>query len=100
MSIADYSGISPALSQIWFPPINKAYDGEGNPVLEPTALGVNPLINIKQPDLNKRMNLFGNVYAEIKFPFSEGLSYRVNYSRSYTHDKRYNFNENANNYQG
>lgn len=100
MSISDYSGVSPSLTQIWFPPICKAYNADGTPVLEPTALGVNPLINVLQPDLEKRLNLFGNVYAEINFPFIEGLSYKVNYSRNYRHDRHYNFNENGNNYQG
>ncbi len=99
LSIMDYSGVSPSLGQIWWPPINKAYKN-GVPVLEPTALGLNPVLLIQQDDVNKKLNLFGNVYADIKIPFIEGLSYRINYSRNYRHDRRYNFNEYDNNFQG
>lgn len=100
LTVSDFSGVSPSAYYIWWPPINKAYDENGEPVLEPVGLGINPVLTIQQDDLNKRMNLFGNVYAEIAVPFIKGLSYRINYSRNFRHSRHYNFDENGNNYQG
>jgi len=102
MADADMSGISPdlRLAQI-LPPFASPYDSTGQLVREPFWAGeLNPLLQIQEQNLDRRINLFGNATANVKIPWIKGLSYQLNYSNNYTVAKYYLFNPWGANYQG
>ncbi|MBI9061892.1 MAG: TonB-dependent receptor [Marinilabiliaceae bacterium] len=97
---ADYSGASPSL--LWGflqSPLGKSHDEDGN--LEDLIAGQpNPLLShVKVKDLDTRMNLFGNFYAEVKLPV-DGLKYRFNYSQNYRSSKEFRFDERGESWTG
>lgn len=51
-------------------------------------------------DLDQRLNLFGNVNANITFPFLEGLSLKVNYNINSIRNSRYFYRHYVNDFQG
>lgn len=94
----DLSGVTASvLDAYWMSPYSKMYfdEAETDPVM-PTPSGDdligNPMFNALQRD-NEQIsnNLFANIYAEIDFPFLEGLSYRFNYSPNVRWDHNYTF---------
>lgn len=98
-STSDYSGQSPEPWARFIMPFEAAYyDGELNPLLENAF--VNPLVAADADHLDKRQNLFGNAFAEIKLPFIEGLTYRLNWSENQISNREYLFEPFALNYQG
>lgn len=101
LSTNDYSGVSPSIgSIIGLPPQVPYLDENGAYIREPYRGGLNPFLQMDQEDLEKRKNLFGNIYAEIQVPFVKGLSYKINYSQNVIDSKHYNFNSYAQNYTG
>jgi TonB-linked SusC/RagA family outer membrane protein len=90
LATGDYSGISPSLTEIFrTQPWSPVYDANGEYLLTPNGSALNPYLEVQQNDDERRLNLVGNMHADIKILFIEGLSYRINYSRNYsnyTHD--------------
>ncbi len=100
-STSDYSGVSPGTSSRYIMPFESAYDEDGEllPMLENNAW-LNPLVEAQADNEDVRQNLFGNIYAEIKFPFLEGLTYKVNYANNQTMNRYYIFRPWDENFQG
>jgi TonB-linked SusC/RagA family outer membrane protein len=102
VSSSDFSGQVPLLvNLIAMPPIITPYDEDGKLVKNPSGgPATNPFFENSVDDLDKRLNLMGNFYADINIPFIEGLSYRVNYSHNNLADHNYYFSEYKSDYQG
>lgn len=78
-----------------------AYKADGSLVETPRGVGtLNPLYATQADFYSKRLNLFGNVYAQIDFPFLEGLSFKTNYSNNSRFINEYIFKEELANFQG
>jgi TonB-linked SusC/RagA family outer membrane protein len=99
-TLSDYSGVSPDPTGIYEHPFYAAFDAEGEPLLQPTGLGLNPILEPTLDDLDKRINGFANLYANVSIPFVPGLSYRLNYNNNYRHNRNYRFNPYGNLFQG
>jgi len=98
---SDYSGASASMSEIQnLPPCVAVYDENNELIKYPYKGVVNPLLQIQQDNLNKRLNLFGNFYADISVPFIKGLNYKANFSQNLINSKSYNFNSTDLNFQG
>lgn len=100
MTTSDYSGQDASPSDRYLVPYATAYDAEGNLILQPGGLGTNPLTEADADQLDKRFNLFGNLYADVKIPFVEGLSVKVNFSVNERNTRLYRFRAYAENFQG
>ncbi|PGH39389.1 MAG: SusC/RagA family TonB-linked outer membrane protein [Candidatus Nephrothrix sp. EaCA] len=90
----DFSGESPTLSTlILFSPLNTPYESDGslNPFPNKSNLP-NPLSASDSRDKDKRNSLTGNFFGVVRFPFLEGLSYRLNFGNTYLWNQRYNSN--------
>jgi TonB-dependent starch-binding outer membrane protein SusC len=94
LTLSDFSGASPDLRQIHIlAPIAKPFDDKGNIITEPYWGGnLSPLLRPKMDDLETRMNLEGNFYADIKIPWVKGLSYKFSSSLKNIGYKHYFFN--------
>ncbi|MGJ7033291.1 TonB-dependent receptor [Niabella hirudinis] len=100
-SINDYSGVSPALSNVLQLAPQMAYkDSTGELIRLPNNAALNPLLEIKQDNFDKRNNLFALVYADLSVPFLPGLNYRVNFGNNYIQGRSYNFNPYGQNFTG
>lgn len=101
MTSSDYSGqtIGPAnvFSNHWYAP---AYNEDGSYQINPDGLSINPLYITEVDDFNKRLNLFGNIYADVAIPFIDGLSFRTNYSSNLRSTQHYFFRPYANEFLG
>ncbi len=98
---ADYSGVTPDMRISYLmPALNTPYDENGELLEYPHTSMRNPLFNSKVDDLDKRMNLYGNFYAEVKLPFVEGLKFKTNYSSNYRTSRNYRFDSYAQNNTG
>jgi len=104
LTSSDYSGegLDPdsRYQYSWYAPI---YDEDGVTLLQnPRGVGAiyNPFLVMQSDDLNKRLDLFGNVYADLTIPFIDGLSFRVNYNINSTRESRYYYRSYQNNFQG
>ena len=93
----DMSGVEASvLNGYWLSPYAKMYfdEEETDPVPYPTGdnLVSNPMFNALQMD-NEQItnNLFANIFAEIKLPFIEGLSYKFSYNPNVRWDHDYSF---------
>ena len=102
MSSGDYSGSSPSLTSAYIlSPLVAPYNDDGTLIRFPDGSRVgNPLANLEIDDLDKRLNLFGNFYADIRIPFIKGLSYKVNYSLNNRTRRNYQFNKFGNSNTG
>ena len=91
---SDYSGaeISPRFRYEHNPYIT-VYNADGDYVTYPGSQFLNPLLTATEDDLDKRLNISGNIYAEIKFPFVKGLSYKFNFNNTYIGKSAYHFSE-------
>ncbi len=98
---SDYSGaqISPRLRYEHNPYIT-VYDVNGDFVSYPGGQLINPFLSSGADDLNTRLNISGNIYADINIPYIKGLSYRMNLSNSYLNQSRYRFEEYGANFRG
>jgi TonB-linked SusC/RagA family outer membrane protein len=97
---SDYSGQDINLDARYITPYQNAYLENGEYNVYPQGVGVNPLIRSEADHLDKRMNLFGNLYANIDVPFLPGLSYRINLATNYRTTSLYYFQPFASNFQG
>lgn len=99
-SISDNSGMVPSTSDRYLMPFEAAYteDGKLNPLIE--GRSVSPLVEAEADNLDKRYNIFGNLYAAIDFPFLKGLSYKFNFSNNLRTTRNYYFQPYSNNFQG
>ncbi|GAB3648495.1 TonB-dependent receptor [Echinicola sediminis] len=93
----EMSGVEASvLNGYWLSPYAKMYfdEGQTDPVPYPTGdnLVSNPMFNALMMD-NEQIanNLFANVFAEIKLPFIEGLSYKFSYNPNIRWDHDYSF---------
>ena len=101
LTVSDYSGIEPNLTNLFrIQPWTPIYDENGEYYKEQSGWGLNPYLIVQQDDNDKRHNLFGNMYADIKLPFIKGLKYKVNYSHNYNSNVRSFFNPWGANYKG
>jgi TonB-linked SusC/RagA family outer membrane protein len=100
MTTSDYSGQDAGTGDRFIVPYATAYDENGGLILQPGGLGDNPLIEADADHLDKRFNLFGNLYAKIEIPWVKGLSYKVNFSVNSRNDRLYRFREYGANFQG
>lgn len=100
-SSSDYSGneISPRY-RYEHNPFMTAYDANGDYVTYPGGQLLNPLISAEDDNLDKRINLTGNVYANIDIPFIKGLSYKINFSNNRINTSNYGFSEAGANLRG
>ena len=92
-SSSDYSGTTPSALGRYTSPYYTSHDDDG--VLYPIVRTdmINPLLQLEADDYDKRLNFFGNIYAEIKIPYIKGLSYKVNYANNYTSNSQYYFRD-------
>jgi TonB-linked SusC/RagA family outer membrane protein len=102
VTFGDYSGMTPTMGDIMrMSPLTTPYDQNGVFVRQPMGQNVlNPFQPTQINDLNTKMSLFGNLYADINIPFIKGLTYRMNYSHNYRTADRFQTDPNAANYQG
>ena len=100
-TIGDTSGDRPSIGNIiQMPPQVPYQDENGELILQPYRGNTNLFLQYDHEDLDKRFNLFGNIYADIDIPFIKGLNYRLNFSQNQINRKHYNFNPYANNSAG
>lgn len=103
-SFADYSGSSPSQGQIYaMLPFNSSTDADGNPIVYPkgrSTTNLNPLLVMELDNKDLRNELSGLVFAEVKVPGIEGLTYRMNYNKTFTWSNSYNSSIYGNNMDG
>lgn len=104
MTLSDYSGqdlpTGNRYRDDWYDP---PYLADGETLnLYPHAVGIstNSILLSEADDFNKRYNVFGNIYAEIKIPFVEGLSFKPNFNVNYQTVSQYWFRDYALNFIG
>lgn len=101
MTVSDVSSISPSVGNVINIPSQVPYlNPDGSYILQPYRGILNPFLQMDQQDLDKRNNLFANIYADIDIPFIKGLNYRLNFGQNLIDQKRYNFNSYAQNFTG
>lgn len=93
-SFSDFSGVSPSLGNLArMTPLVRPVDEDGELILNPNGASIpNPFLTSSADDFDKRNSLFGNFFAEIKVPFVEGLSYRLNFGNNYRWNRQYGSN--------
>jgi len=100
-TVSNTSGTTPTMANIMeMPPLAAAYEENGDPVKLPYKTYVNPLLQIKDDNTNKRYNLNANFYADLNIPYIEGLNYRINFSQYLRNIQDFNYSETAENFQG
>jgi TonB-linked SusC/RagA family outer membrane protein len=100
-TLSDYSGEDADLDSRYTAPYQTAYDANGEYNIQPGGNSINPLIIVEgSDDLDKRMHLYGNLYANIKLPFVPGLSYRLNVANNYRTTSDYYFQAAGQNFLG
>ncbi|GAB4107706.1 TonB-dependent receptor [Echinicola sediminis] len=101
LTTSDYSGVSPSVNNIFhFQPFAPLYDENGEYILEPNGLNLNPFLQYQIDDEEKRLNLFGNFHLDVKLPFLEGFNYRLNFGNNYIVNTHNQFNPWGANYTG
>jgi len=101
LTTSDFSGSTANMSDVQtIVPVTTPYDTNNELVQYPYKFFVNPMIKIQQDNLDKRMNMFGNFYADINIPFIKGLNYRANFSQNLRTVRQYNFDKTASNFTG
>lgn len=100
-TVSDYSGTSPGAELRYLDPYAPSHDPDGNRYKTIGAGFNNPLNTFDDDNLEKRLNLYGLLYAKIDIPFVKGLSYRINYNNQYRTNSYYLYTENPeNNFNG
>tara|TARA_R110001599_G_scaffold5737_3_gene28566 strand:- start:21764 stop:24859 length:3096 start_codon:yes stop_codon:yes gene_type:complete len=97
---SNYLGPTPSLGNRYLSPFATVRDENGEYIQITGGNTINPMVQLEADLVDKRLNFFGNFYAQIDFPFLEGLSYKVNYLNNYTTNQEYYFREYASNFQG
>jgi TonB-linked SusC/RagA family outer membrane protein len=92
LSYSDKSGNSPSFSAVYrMSPLVKAYNDDGSINITPlpdNPLKKSPLEDLLYDDVDKTYQVILNNYAEIDFPWIDGLSYRVNAALRYSNSTR------------
>ncbi len=93
-AFSDYSGETPSMGQLFRQsPLTVPYNQDGELIVNPNEnVDLSPFIGSVSNDVEKRNSFFGNFYANIDFPFIDGLSYRINYGHNYQIYSHYNAN--------
>jgi len=91
MSVSDYSGAQARPEDRYIEPFATDKDADGNRYPTVIAGIINPYIQMERDDFDQTLNLFGNLYAEIDFPFIQGLSYKINMANNYRRVRQYQF---------
>jgi TonB-linked SusC/RagA family outer membrane protein len=97
---SNYLGLTPSLGHRYLSPFATARDENGDLVQITGGNTINPLIQLQSDFVDGRLNLFGNLFTKIDFPFLEGLSYKGNFLNNYWNNSDYYFREYASNFQG
>lgn len=104
MTLSDYSGQDlPLVNRYrddWFDP---PYYEDGitlNPFPHAVGVATNSMYLAEADDYNKRYNMFGNAYADIKIPFIKGLSFKPNFNINYITLSQYWFRDYASSFIG
>ena len=104
MTLSDYSGQQVPLGNRyrddWFDPPYLADGVTLNPFPHAVGVSTNSMYLANADDYDKRYNMFGNIYAEIKLPFIEGLSFKPNFNINYITNSEYWFRDYANSFIG
>ncbi len=75
-------------------PLLEPYDENGEIIINPANVtDQNPFLPYLVDDYERHDYFFANFFSEIKFPFLEGLSYRVNFGNNYRINKSYRASE-------
>ncbi|MGB3065624.1 TonB-dependent receptor [Sphingobacterium thalpophilum] len=102
-SFVNKDGAEPSIYGLFImSPLNSPYNPDGsyavNPV--PDTFDLNPFFTYDVDDYERHNYLTANTYANIKFPFIKGLSYRINFGNNYRTDKHYYASQYAQNQKG
>lgn len=98
---SDYSGLNIAPSQIYnHAPFAPAFKEDGSYVTSPNSTTINPLYIRDADNLDKRLNFFGNTYAEFDLPGIKGLTFRTNFGVNYYTTSDYTFQTYAESFLG
>ncbi len=100
MSVSDYSGAQPSPADRYIEPYATDINADGERYNTILAGLINPYIQMARDDFDQNLTLFGNIYAEIDFPFLEGLSHKVNFANNYRRLRHYQFRTYALDFQG
>lgn len=100
MTTSEYMGQSANPNHRYFSPFATSHDENGELVQLVGGNTVNPLIQTDADYLDKRLNFFGNIYADVDIPFIEGLTYRLNFANNYRTTSDYYFRSYASNWEG
>ncbi len=99
-TISDYSGQETSRGNRYIAPYSTVTDAEGEIIQIVQASQINPMLVFEADHLDKRLNLFGNIYTEIDIPFIQGLSYRGNLLNNYRTNSEYYFRPYESSFQG
>jgi len=104
MAVSEYDPHTYAPADRFIEPYANAYtvvDGQLTDELEQRPFGnpINPLIEESADVEDKRMNLFGNISATIKFPL-KGLTYKGNFANNYRTSHHYFYGDHGANFTG
>lgn len=100
LTASDYSGQDASPNDRYSSPYAAAYDREGELIQIVAGNVINPFIKNMADDLDKRLNMFGNIFADISFPFVKGLTYRFNFANNYRTTSQYYFRPYGSSFQG
>ena len=99
-TMSDYSGLDANPNERYTSPYATAYDEDGELIQTISGNVVNPYLKAEADDVDKRLDLFGNIYALIDFPFVKGLSYKINFANNYRTVSEYYFKSYESNFEG
>lgn len=91
-SFVNSDGAEPTISALFqMSPMLTPYfeNGDLNPYPF-NSVDPNPFLTYDVTDRERHNYYFANIYSEIKLPFLEGLTYRVNFGNNGRNDQRYN----------
>ena len=106
LAFLDYSGESPNIGNILLmnPVVSPFVSPEDDDwSLEPNPTGIktlNPFIQSRSQDLNKKHQINTNIYGIIDIPWVKGLKYQINYNYRLNASNTGNFNIDKDNLQG
>lgn len=100
ITLSDYSGQDANPNHRYLSPFATDTNENGERVLITGGNTVNPLTQAEADHVDKRLNLFGNIYADVQVPFIKGLSYKLNFANNYRTTSEYYFRSYESNFEG
>lgn len=90
-SFVNQDGAEPSLATLQrASPLLVPYDENGDLIISPTnTLELNAFAAYDVEDYERHNYYFANIYTEVRFPFLEGLSYRMNFGNNLRTDRHY-----------